>query len=217
MCKCRYLGATLLLVAGCSPSNTPTSNRLSLPSPAPSTPPVSGVVVEGTLPVEGAVVNTGKYPSVTTDAGGRFQLPFADHDFVQASKDGYAQPCAAPISPGIPMTVQVVSETALSSAGLVSPPGFRTISGVVMVTTASGTQPTAGIWVWFEPNGRADGWPAARTITGVDGRFSLCTLPESAVTLVVSLKNTTTSVTVAAGQTEVELTVRFDGVDGTRR
>src|SRR5260370_39905404 len=89
--------------------------------------------------------------------------------WVRASKDGYAQPCAAVVSGTAAITVQMVSRSALTGVPLQSPNGFRTVSGVAGQMTSNGKQPVAGVWVDFEPDPTGD-WPAAVTFTDASGR-----------------------------------------------
>ena len=105
---------------------------------------------------------------------------------------------------------------ALGTTPLSSPPGFRTISGVVMMTTSDGNQPAANAWVDFEPSA-TDDWPAAFTMTHANGRFSLCTLPEPALIIGVALNNRVTTVTVPPGQMQIEVNLRPAAVNGTHR
>ena len=220
-----FVGAALLVVVACTSSSAPTtSTPLSAPSASGLVPGhvVSGVVAEGAQPIAGAQIGNGNGPGswVLSDANGAFQLPanqsIDPHAWVRASKDGYAQPCAAPIPDSGPVTVQVISLTALNSVPLPSPAGFRTISGVVTLTTSAGTRPAVGAWVDFVPS-LVDDWPAAFTHTDSNGKFSLCTLPETAVNIGALLGNMFAYVTVPPGQTNIELTLDSLGVDGKRR
>jgi len=225
MCIDRCLvGAALLVVVACTSSSAPTaSTPLSAPSASSGVVPgriVSGVVAEGAQPIAGAQIDNGPGSWVLSDANGAFQFPATQsidpHAWVRASKDGYAQPCAAPIADTGPVAVQMVPLSALNSVPLPSPAGFRTISGVVTMTTSAGTWPAVGVWVDFEPS-LADDWPAAFTHTDSNGKFSLCTLPETAVNIGALLGNMFAYVTVPPGQTNIELTLDSLGVDGKRR
>jgi len=220
-------GVTLVVLAACTSSSTAPTPNTGVPPPASgltttSGSTVSGVVAEGVQPIEGAQIDNG-YGSgswVFSDANGAFQLPtnksIDPHAWVRASKAGYLQPCAAPIATIGPVAVQLVSYTALTGAPLPSPPGFRTISGVVMMATSAGTQPAAGAWVDFEP-GPADDWPAAVTHTDANGKFSLCTLPETTVIIGTVVGNIIASTTVPPGETNIEITVEPVAADGTDR
>jgi len=219
-----FVGATLLVVVACTSSSTPTaSTPLSAPSASSGLAPgriVSGVVAEGAHPIAGAQIDNGPGSWVLSDANGAFQFPatrsIEPHAWVRASKDGYAQPCAAPIADTGPVAVQMVLLTALNSDPLPSPAGFRTISGVVTLTTSAGPRPAVGVWVDFEPS-LVDDWPAAFTHTDSSGKFSLCTLPETALNVGALVGNTFAYVTVPPGQTNIELTLDSVGVDGKRR
>jgi hypothetical protein len=126
--------------------------------------------------------------------------------WLRASKNGYAQPCATPITGSAPINVQVVSRAALTGAPLPSPSGFRTISGIVLQMTGAGAQPVASAWVDFEPDPMSD-WPAAVTFSDAEGRFSLCGLPLDAVGIGGANANTYGYVTASPGQTNIELTL----------
>jgi len=224
MCIDRCLvGATLLAVAACTSSSAPTtSTPISAPSPAAnSTQTVSGEVLEGSQPIQGAEIENGydSHASVLSDSNGGFQLltnmSGNPHSWVRAIKAGYAQPCAAPIPASGPVTVQLVSQAAVNSTPVFSPAGCRTISGVVMMTDGAATQPAAGASVDFEPTN--DDWPAAVTHTDSSGKFALCTLPETAVEIGVLVGNTFLHVPVPPGQMSIEVTLEPVGLEGRHR
>jgi hypothetical protein len=130
------IGATLFVSAACGSGRAPTaSTPVSAPSASVPARTVSGVVVEGSQPIQGAQIDNGPTSgsAVVSDANGAFQLATnassSPHAWVRGIKSGYAQPCAVPIPATGPVTVQLVSLTALSSTPVSSPTGFRTISG----------------------------------------------------------------------------------------
>lgn len=196
-----------VLVWGCSGlSNPPPFSQPTPAKPAPTVSVVSGIVVEGSRPIEGAQVenSNGIDRSVTTDANGAFQLPPGNMRWVRAIKDGYIQACTAPINGDAPVTVQMVSQAALPGAPLPSPSGLRTVSGVILQMTSTGPQPVAGVWVDFEP---VEDWPAAQTYTDNSGRFSLYGLPLVALQINAFGTDGFAYTTVTPGQTEIELTL----------
>jgi hypothetical protein len=220
-------GVTVVVLTACTASSTAPTPNTGVPPTAsgPATPSgltVSGVVAEGAQPIEGAQIDNGYGPGswVFSDANGAFQLPtnksINPHAWVRASKSGYLQPCAAPITTTGPVAVQLVSLAMLTSVPLPSPSGFRTISGVVVIATSAGTQPAAGAWVDFEPS-PTDDWPAAITHADVNGKFSLCTLPETTVIVGAVVGNIVASTAVPPGETHIELTVEPPDADGTNR
>jgi len=218
----KQLGAAFLaiVVAGCSGPKAlpPVPSAPTVTNTAPTNAAtISGVVVEGTRPLAGAQVDNGYGPGAwaTTDVDGAFQLILSrsvePHNWVRAGKDGYAQPCAVPIN-GASVSVELVSRTAVRGDPLLSPNGFRTVSGVVLQSTNTGPRPVAGAWVDFEPTLEPlDDWPAAYTFTDASGRFSLCGLSLDAVNIgaVNAPMNSTgfAYVTVPPGQTYIELTL----------
>ena len=223
-----FVGAAMLVSAACTSTNAPTATTALPPVTVPSAPAplptVSGIVSEGSRPISGVTIDNGYGPGswVFTDADGAFQLPATisvePHDFIRASKTGYAQPCAAPITAGAPVNVQLVSLGALGSATLRSAAGYRTIAGVVLMTTSSGPQPVAGAWVDFEPAIEPlDDWPAAYTTTDANGKFSLCMLPVSVVTIDAVFSGTFAAAKVPAGQTSIEMTLQPIRVNGNPR
>jgi hypothetical protein len=219
------VGAALLVVAACNSNSAPTaSTPITAPPASSPSRTVSGLVVEGSQPVQGAEIDNGPSSGVLSDSNGAFQLPAGasanPHAWVRAIKSGYAQPCAAPMPGAGPITVQLVSLTALTSAPVPSPAGFRTISGVILITNDAGpqtpvvTQPAVDAFVDFEPGN--DGWAAAMTHSDNNGRFALCTLPETAVEITVLVGDTFAHVTVPPSETNIELTLD-PGPDGRHR
>jgi hypothetical protein len=178
----------------------PSGSRLPLPR-GPNT--LSGVVAEnasfGGQPLAGVFINawidTGAVGysywfargPVVTDAAGRYQmsgLPESATAWVQAWKDDrrdYVQQCAAPgvtLHGDVIADIQLVSKahlSAVSSSISMSPPGTRSVSGVVFKTGAEGREPVAGAFVAFEPVGESI---AADTMSDAAGRYLLCGLPE---------------------------------------
>lgn len=217
-----FVGATLVVVAACTSSRTPTmSTPVAAPSASIPSRTVYGVVLDGSQPVQGAQIENGYSPgsAVFSDSNGAFQLSTetssAPHAWVHATKSGYAQPCAVPILTTGSVAVQLVSLAALNSAPVPSPAGFRTITGLVMMTTDFGSLPAADALVDFEPAN--DGWPAAMSHTDNSGRFALCSLPETAVQIGVLVGNTFAHVTVSPGEMDIELILDPGGVEGRHR
>jgi hypothetical protein len=142
---------------------------------------------------------------VFADAEGRFalgMLPAGAKAQLQVGKDGYVQQCAAPllnIEGSGTVDAHLVARDMLSaSASIPSEPGFRTLSGVVYRTTASGgREPVAGAWVGYEP---FMDYTAAHTSTDAEGRYALCGLPDSNVHLVVGSSGRVEEVSVAPGR-----------------
>jgi hypothetical protein len=141
----------LAFIEACNRSSRPTqsSPHLTAPTTTSPHPTVTGIVAEGSRPIEGAQVDNGYGAGAWafSDSNGVFQLPFTSsidpHGFVRAGKAGYVQPCAAPINDSGRVRVQMVSLTVLRGTPLPSAPGSRTISGVVMIPTGSEKQPAA--------------------------------------------------------------------------
>jgi hypothetical protein len=218
----------LVFLAACGAPNSPSSaaavspTPVSAPVPAPPEPTVSGIVAEGARPVEGAQIDNGYGPGawVFSDASGAFTLPtnrsVDPYNFVRASKSGYAQPCAAAITGTSPVSVQLVSLAALDGTMLPSPPGLRTISGVVVTMTGTGKQPVAGAWVDFEPDPDND-WPAAVTYTNAKGEFALCALPQSALNIAAVFYTGFAYAIVPPGQTTIELMLHQRAPNGNHR
>jgi hypothetical protein len=202
----------VMMLAGCRSPTTPSS------APPVVFPMLSGVVAEGRQPIPGASVDNGSgvgYVGATSDAHGAFRLPVNGSvdaaegiaDWVRAIKDGYAQPCAAPIE-GNTINLQMVSLSALSGAPLPSPDGLRTVSGIIVRMTGVGVpQPVANAGVDFEP--RWDDWEAAYTYSDAAGRFSLCGLPMDTVRIGAYSRPGANPayVTVSPGQNNIEVTL----------
>ena len=154
-----------LFASGCgggrSPVPTAPSNPMISGPPGPSGPPVltgpysvtSVVADENGRPIEAASVDAccisgstyshavGVYP--LTDASGRFRMtgiPAGELLWFRAHKDGYVQPCAAApvrVQGDVAVDLALVSR-ANATASAPSAPGFRSVSGTVVKTTATG-------------------------------------------------------------------------------
>jgi len=188
-----------LFASGCG------DGRPLVPTTAPSNPVISA-----------PPVLTGPYSvtSVVADENGRPVEAASVDAFVgvlwfRAHKDGYAQQCAA-----APVTVQgdVAIDLALvSKANLTatapSAPGFRSVSGTVVETTATGKQPVAGAIVGFS---KYEDFEPATTYSDQAGRFALCGLPAGeAVRLIAVVRTGGAYADVPPGQTtDVELVLR---------
>jgi len=218
-----------LFASGCG------DGRPLVPTTAPSNPVISGppvltgpysvtsvVADESGRPVEAASVDAfvGGYTysfrhlgeSLRTDSSGRFRMtgiPAGALLWFRTHKDGYAQQCAA-----APVTVQgdVAIDLALvSKANLTatapSAPGFRSVSGTVVETTATGKQPVAGAIVGFS---KYEDFEPATTYSDHAGRFALCGLPAGeAVRLIAVVRTGGAYADVPPGQTtDVELVLR---------
>ena len=184
---------------------------------------VSGVVTEAGQPLSGVNVNgwvdtnTVGYSygyahgPTLTDANGGYRLsglPAGARFWLQTHKDGYVQQCAQPqlfLQSDVVINAQLVSKARLSSGPAPSASGLRTVSGVVVESTSDGKRPVANVFVDFEP---IDDFPAATSYTDANGQFSLCGLPlDSSVEFGAGLGNRVTYVSVAPGQTTIEITL----------
>jgi hypothetical protein len=223
---CFAIAVTACGKAQSTPSIAPTPTPTSSSGPAiPSgNITVSGVITEAGHPVAGANVNAWiatngfgysymyAHGAVVTDANGGYRLPSLPAGataWLQVYKDGYVQQCAEPsllLQADATVNAQLVSKANLSGLPAPSPNGLRTITGVIVETTSDGgKRPLANVFVDFEP---LEDFPAAVSFTDVNGRFSLCGLPQgSAVSLGVGLGNRVTYASVPSGQTAVEITL----------
>jgi len=192
---------------------------------------ISGVVAENGQPIANAAVNAGvsigdssysywyAHGPQYTDASGRYRLtslPGGAQVWVQLSKDGYSQPCAAwaIISGDLTMDLALVSRANLTASPMPSAPGFRSVSGTVVEMTATGLQPVVGAIVVagqgppnisFRPS---EDW-AADTYSDAAGRFALCGLPANdTVALEALLGSASAEVSVAPGQiSDIQITL----------
>jgi hypothetical protein len=146
---------------------------------------------------------------VLTDSSGGYRLTSlpAGTVWVDTYKEGYVQQCAAPeltVPQDATVDLQLVSRANLTASTNQPPmPGLRSVSGVIVESTAAGKQPVAGAFVDFEP---VPDSPAAVTYSDTAGRFLLCGLPEDrAVDLGVGFSGRVTYVAVPPGQTEIEI------------
>jgi hypothetical protein len=117
----------------------------------------------------------------TTDAQGRFQRTVPANIgtiFVSTKKAGYAHPCLVTVSvqgdTSVDIQLTQLSNLALFNAHPQTPPGTRSVSGVVFEQTAGGAVPIAGAWVGFE---YLDSNLEADTFTEAAGGYVLCGLP----------------------------------------
>jgi len=223
--------AVLLLVTGCSPT-APSQSR-STSTPSTTAPPgyqpgqytVSGLVTESGRPVAAANVNAwvsdgsfgyswqyvhGFKPAVSDD-GGHYHLTSLGANarvWLEASKDGYVQQCAATLvlSQGdATRDIALVSRANLTASPPPSAPGSRSIVGTVVEMTSAGPRPVAGAAVDFEP---FEDVPAAFTYTDGDGRFALCGLPENEkATLGVGSNGRVAYADIPPGQTDITITL----------
>jgi hypothetical protein len=152
-------------------------------------------VTDGDHPVVGANVNAfiitngfgysymWAHGAILSDVTGNFRMtgvPAEAGVWLQAFKDGYVQPCAAPyvmVHGDTTIHLGLVSKTNVS-ASRIQPAvaGLRSVSGVIVENTPTGKQPVAGAFVDFEP---LEDFPAAVTNSDAAGRFLLCGLPQS--------------------------------------
>jgi hypothetical protein len=130
----------------------------------PSLVTLSGTVTDGTsgLPIANAAVSIPDRSLLalsTTDAAGHYAISTLydrTTSWVSAYVEGYVQPCAALVTlhGNTTMDLQLVSVAALSASSSrfsTHPSGTRTVTGLVYQTTATGRQPSAGIFVMFAP------------------------------------------------------------------
>jgi hypothetical protein len=146
-----------------------------------------------------------------TDDGGHYQLTSLGanaHVWLEASKEGYVQQCAATVvlSQGdATRDIALVSRANLTASPPPSAPGSRSVVGTVVEMTSAGPRPVVGAGVDFEPS---EDVPAALTYTDSAGRFSLCGLPESeTVQLGAGSNGRVAYVDVPPGQTDITITL----------
>lgn len=142
------------------------------------------------------------YPLALSDAAGRYTISGIPADFqsfwVMASATGYpAQQCATVATVYGAEATQDVTLTSRDNIAVGNSslppriPGTRTISGVVSDVTEAGRQPIEGVWVYFDTGDRVNDQAvfAAWTFTDGSGRYLLCGLPETQLSLHVYHSN----------------------------
>jgi len=169
---------------------TPGPNRP--PSPTPGSYAITGLVQEAGRPIPGVNVNAWveedggfgyswwwAHGQLHADTAGRYSisgLPSGVHVWLQAFQDGYDQQCAVSVPTvrgDTTVDIALVSRAVAAPTAL-SPPGLRSVSGLVVLGTSGGQQSAAGAFVDFEP---IMDFPAAITHADGAGRFALCGLP----------------------------------------
>jgi hypothetical protein len=191
----RLLVIGLLLVAGCSQSQSPIfplapSAVPTPPAPTPQLPIISGVVYEstadGVTPLAGVGLDiTLSYqswpPNVTTGVDGRYRLAVQPSLSlkVRAEKAGYSQPCGALFSSAedTVLDVYVVADAILSTTGVPQSMPIRqpTITGMVTERMADGaTQSLSGVKVVADFTGGLGWSPSATTVSDATGKYLLC-------------------------------------------
>ena len=136
--------------------------------------------------------------SALSDAAGRYTISGIPTEFqsfwVMASATGYpAQQCATVATVYGAEATQDVTLTLRDNIAVGNPsqpphvPGTRTISGVVSEVTEAGRQPVEGAWVGFNTGDSVNDQAvfAAWTFTDGSGRYLLCGLPETQLSLQV--------------------------------
>ncbi|MGE3511367.1 MAG: carboxypeptidase-like regulatory domain-containing protein [Vicinamibacterales bacterium] len=207
------VGCLVIVLSGACETRHPSApgapSGLTPPAP-PATPSVnvSGMVVERVSgqPVEGVRVTVyptsvsgwsrwppnGAITEVPSDVGGRYSIagvPAGFEYFLITWHPGerFVQQCATRVT----LSADAHQDVGLTSlqnlaVGSSTPspplPHARTISGTVFENTEAGRQPVANAWVWLGADISGD-VPAAYTLSLANGRYLLCGLPESRLTL----------------------------------
>ena len=152
-------------------------------------------------------------------ADGRYELSSLPENSMVipgASKEGYAQPCAAPpmrMSADVEVDIELVPRTLVitSPESVINSPGFRSISGVIYEATSGGRRPVVDAFVDYEPYMDV---PAATTYSDSNGRYLLCGIPmdEKASIAASAGSGRFVYTEVPAGQTTADLLIPLDSV-----
>jgi hypothetical protein len=138
-------------------------------------------------PVYGLYWN--QYALLVTDASGHFSATGLENDaplIIKILDDAYRQPCASRVDAdaGESVRVEIVPVTDFDA---IDPPrpsaaGDPSLTGAVYESTPGGRKPVSGVQVSVQFRYWNDvALPIATALTGRDGRYYLCNLPQEVV------------------------------------